>query len=151
MFQWNVEKCLNIFSRTYVSSDSKYILDLAEELGAIPILRPEELCGDAPNIEVYKHALQFMNGVDGIVAVQANSPTINSKIIQNAKHLLETGVNEVITCNEDKTIYGSVWGLSRKKLEQYGDPYNPNPDIKLVDNSTDIHCLADIISALKQI
>ena len=85
MFQWNLEKCLKIFSRTYVSSDNKYILELSEELGAIPITRPQELCGETSNIKVYQHAITFMNGVDGIVAVQANSPTIKSKIIQNAK------------------------------------------------------------------
>ena len=150
MFLVNTKKCLKIFSRTFVSSDDDWILEEAEDAGAIPIKRPIELCGDTPNIPVYQHALQFMNGVDGIVAVQSNSPTINSKIIENVKELLEAGVQEVMTCHDDKTIYGSVWGMSRKRLENYGDPYKPKPDILLCDPSIDIHSSLDFELAIKQ-
>jgi CMP-N-acetylneuraminic acid synthetase len=149
MFIWNVEKCLKIFSRVYVSSDDEWILEEAENIGAIPIKRPTELC-EGPNIPVYQHALQFMNGVDGIIAVQANSPTINSKIIQNVKRLIEIGANEVMTRHQDGSIYGSVWALSRKKLENYGDPYKPRPDIMIIDCSVDIHNKEDLLKALKQ-
>jgi CMP-N-acetylneuraminic acid synthetase len=150
MFLVNTKKCLKIFSRTFVSSDDDWILEEAEDAGATPIKRPIELCGDTPNIPVYQHALQFMNGVDGIVAVQANSPTINSKIIENVKELLLMGANEVMTKHQDGTIYGSVWGLSRKRLENYVDPYKPKPDILLCDTSIDIHSSEDFIKALNQ-
>jgi hypothetical protein len=150
MFLVNTKKCLKIFSRTFVSSDDDWILNEAEDAGAIPIKRPSELCGDTPNIPVYQHALQFMNGVDGIVAVQSNSPTINSKIIENAKELLEAGVQEVMTCHDDKTIYGSVWAMSRKRLETYGDYYHPKPDIVLTDPSIDIHEEISFNQALNQ-
>lgn len=150
MFLVNTKKCLKIFSRVYVSSDDDWILSEAEDAGAIPIKRPEELCGDTPNIPVYQHALQFMNGVDGIVAVQANSPTINSKIIENVKSLILMGAREVMTKHQDGTIYGSVWGLSRKRLENYGDPYKPNPDLLLVDCSIDIHTIEDFKKATCQ-
>ncbi len=150
MFLWNVEKCLKIFSRTFVSSDDDWILDEAEETGAIPIKRPIELCGDAPNIEVYKHAMKFMNGVDGIVAVQANSPTIRSKLIMEAKQLLEMGAQEIMTSHPDGTIYGSIWGLSYKRLKNYGDPYHPKPQILIKDFSIDIHNDDDFRQALTQ-
>jgi len=119
MFIWNVEKCLKIFSRVYVSSDDDWILSEAENIGAIPIKRGEELCGDVPNIPVYQHALTFMNGVDGIIAVQANSPTIKSKLIMEAKRYMEIGVQEVLTFHPDGTKYGSIWGLSTKRLKEY--------------------------------
>jgi CMP-N-acetylneuraminic acid synthetase len=147
MFQWNVEKCLRIFSRVYVSSDDSYILETAEWIGAIPIKRDQDLCGDVPNIPVYRHALQYMNGVDGIVAVQANSPTISSNLIRISKELLEKGFQEIMTMHEDRTIYGSIWALSRYRLETYKDFYNPNPDVLLYDKSIDIHCWLDYKNA----
>jgi len=146
MFLWNVEKCLKIFSRTFVSSDNDWILSEAENAGAIPIKRPAELCGETPNITVYQHALTFMNGVDGIVAVQANSPTIKSKLIMEAKRFLEVGTQEVMTSHPNGDIYGSIWAISSKKLKEYKDPYNPQPDFKIIDYSCDIHTLKDLES-----
>jgi CMP-N-acetylneuraminic acid synthetase len=150
MFLVNVEKCLKIFDKVFVSSDSDYVLDQAEMAGAIPIKRGEELCGDTPNIPVYQHALQFMGETSGIVAVQANSPTIDINIIGLAKKLMEWGLNEVMTCHEDRFIYGSVWALSRKRLLNYPDPYRPKPDILIKDISVDIHDEKDYKQALNQ-
>jgi hypothetical protein len=150
MFLWNVEKCLKIFSRTYVSSDDKFILEEAENAGAIPIKRPKELCGNVPNIPVYLHALEYMNGVDGIVAVQANSPTVKSKLIQEAKRFLEIGVKEVMTKYPDGGIYGSVWGLSSNRLRNYGDPFKHKPEVLLTDWSVDVHLAEDLLKALRQ-
>jgi CMP-2-keto-3-deoxyoctulosonic acid synthetase len=149
MFLWNVEKCLKIFSRTFVSSDDDWILEEAENVGAIPIKRPIELCGDTPNIPVYKHALQFMNGVDGIVAVQANSPTIDSRLIIKAKQLLEMGFLEIMTQHENGKIYGSVWALERNRLLSYVNPYNPKPEYLIRDKSIDVHTREDLNKALK--
>lgn len=148
MWQVNTEKCLEIFDKTYISSDSDEILKQAEDLGAIPIKRGEELCGDTPNITVYKHALEeiectYFDTPDAIVAVQANSPTIDKDIINRVKDRVEGGVSEVMTCHEDCSIYGSVWGLSREKIENYGDPYNPEPTVLIVDKSIDVHTLED--------
>jgi CMP-N-acetylneuraminic acid synthetase len=150
LFLWNTDKCREIFSRVYVSSDDDNILEEAEWVGAIPIKRPSELCGDTPNIPVYQHALQFMNGVDGIVAVQANSPNIKSRLIEIAKELLEKGFKEIMTMHEDGSIYGSIWAMSAKRLREYGDPYKPKPDILLCDSSIDIHTEEDFIRAINQ-
>lgn len=150
MFLWNVKKCLKIFSRVYVSSDDDWILNEAEDVGAIPVKRGEELCGDVPNIPVYQHASQFMNGFDGIVAVQANSPTVDSKLIMRAKRLMEKGHQEVLTSHPDGSKYGSIWGLSLKRLRSYPDPYNPKPEVWIIDDSVDIDTLEDFNRALKQ-
>jgi len=149
MFMWNVQKLLRIAPRVYVSSDDHWILDEAEWAGAIPIKRPSELCGDTPNIPVYQHALQFMNGVSGIIAVQANSPTIDSKLIETARELLDRGYNEIMTMHEDRSIYGSIWALSRNRLKTYSDPYNPKPDVLLLDTSIDVHTSEDFIQCQK--
>jgi pseudaminic acid cytidylyltransferase len=150
LFLVNTEKCLKVFPRVYVSSEDPWILGEAEDAGAIPIKRPIELCGDTPNIPVYQHALQFMNGVDGIVAVQANSPTVKSGLILKAKRFIEIGFQEVLTSHPDGSKYGSIWALSRKRLEKYPDPYNPKPDIWIKDWSIDIHNMEDLQKALKE-
>ena len=121
MYLCNVRKCLDIFDEVYVSSDSEEILDIVENLGAIGILRSQHLCGECPNIPVYHHAIGFMNPTQAIVAVQANSPTIDPKVILNVKEHIDKGVDEVMTCHENGELYGSVWGISLKKLKEYKD------------------------------
>jgi len=143
MFLCNVKKCLKIFNEVYVSSDDKGILHQAKKAGAIPISRGEDLCGDTPNIPVYQHALWAMENPEFIVAVQANSPTIEPNIITTVKKIMDMGVSEVMTCDEDYKIYGSVWAIRTDKLEDYGDPYNPKPDVLVVDTSIDIHTQED--------
>lgn len=160
MFLVNVKKCLRIFEEVYVSSDDDHILDLAYQAGAKIIKRGERLGGETPNITVYKHALGYMPQVDGIVAVQANSPQLEANLIVIAKRLMEMGVQELMTCHpieamdnyhdQYSTIYGSIWGLSRERLENYLDPYKPNPEVWLVDSSVDIENLADYNLSLKQ-
>lgn len=149
MFLVNTEKCLKIFDRVYVSSDNQAILNMAEKAGAIPIWRSGKLCGSVPNIPVYQHALTKMGEVDGIVAVQANSPNIDPLIIRTVKELAEMGYEEVMTVHEDRSIYGSVWAIATEKLKNYGDPYKPNPSSTVVDPSIDIHTEEDYNLALR--
>lgn len=150
MFVENLNKCLKIFDKVYVSSDSQVILDVARRLGAHCIFRPQKLCGEIPNIPVYRHAAEKI-GELSIVAVQANSPTIDAQVILWVKGLLEMGLEEVMTCHANHTIYGSVWGLTHKRLMEYTDFYHPRPEALLVDNSIDIHTYNDYAMALQEI
>ena len=149
MFVVNLRKCLKVFKDVYVSSDSEQILEIARLAGAKTILRGEELCGEIPNIPVYQHALRHMHGVDGIIAVQANSPTIDLEVIKKVKKHMESGIREIMTCHPNGQIYGSVWAISKDKLLNYGDPFKPTPDLWVIDSSTDIHTSQDYELALK--
>lgn len=156
MFIWNLKKCLKVFDRVYVSSDYDYILEESEKLGAIAIKRPKELCvGNVPNIPVYQHAFQYMENPDIIVTVKVDSPTIRTEVIKRAKKLMENyGYNELMTVypvDKDKSrIYGAIWALNRKRLKNYKDFWNPEPEILLVDDSIDIHTEADLVKAKEQ-
>lgn len=150
MFLTNVKKCKKVFDRVYVSSDSLDILEQAIQAGAIPIRRPLDLCGDVPNIPVYKHALKEISE-DIVVAVQANSPTIDINLIRLAKKIMEEGKSELITCYPDYKIYGSIWAITKNKIINYKDFYNPKPDVLLVDTSVDIHTEVDYERALNDI
>ncbi len=85
------------------------------------------------------------------MAVQANSPLVDSQLILWAKALIEMGVEEVMTCHSNRSIYGSIWGLSYKRLMEYTDFYHPAPEALLVDNSIDIHTYNDYAMALQEI
>lgn len=149
MFMENVEKLLKLFDRVYVSSDSQLILDKAHLAGAIPIWRGQKLCGDTPNITVYQHALSKMGEVDALIAVQANSPNIDINTIAIVKRIMEIGIDEVMTCHSNYAIYGSVWAVSKKRLVNYKDPYQPTPQVLVLDNSVDIHSWDEYEEALK--
>lgn len=160
MFAVNLEKMLHVLDEVYVSSDSEQILKMAEKYGAKGIIRTEELCGNTPNIPVYQDALKYMDNPDSIIAVHACSPTLNEKLIFTAKGLLELGYGEVMTCHpimrdggyhgQHWNIYGSIWALSRERLQNYDDPYKPNPEVLLVDESIDINFPEDYELAQKQ-
>jgi CMP-N-acetylneuraminic acid synthetase len=161
MFVWNLKKCLDVLGGCYVSSDSDKILDIARKNGAKTIKRPLALCGNTPNIEVYRHAIKEMS-CDAFVAVQACSPTINVNLIEWAKDLILGGYPEVMTCypltrlkdtrsyhRQYFPIYGSIWAMVKERLGQYENPYRPNPEVLLVDDSIDIHNINDFNKAQK--
>lgn len=160
MFLMNVKKCLRIFDKVFVSSDSEWILDMAEREGAIGIKRGQELCGDVPDIPVFQHALGHMGPVEAIVAVHANNPTIGSNLIAVTKKMLEMGVPEVMTCHpveneyqgykeQNAKIYGSIRGMTTDRLITYPDPYEPKPEVLLVDCSIEIETQEDFDRASK--
>lgn len=160
MFEWNIIKGVSLFEKMYVTSDDDEILQRAKELGAYPIKREDPKLMDAPNIVYFQHALGFMDNPDGIVALQINSPTLSYSRMEIVKKLLELGVEEVMTSfpiddhqeyhNRASRIYGSIWGLSTKKLKNYPNPYKPKPEVLVVDPSTDIHYQEDLDKALNE-
>ena len=150
MFLTNVRKCVELFDKVYVSSDSQEILKMARNIGARGIRRPSSLCGNTPNIDVYRHAVGQMKGIQGIVAVQANSPTVPIKLISDIGEMTMMGYNEIMTCHPDRSLYGSVWAMTADRLANYGDPYKPTPEVLIVDKSIDIHTKEDLEQAFKQ-
>jgi hypothetical protein len=77
-----------------------------------------------------------------------NNPTVSYEIILRTKRLIEDGVDEVMTChpmtynenyhNHANKVYGSIRGLSLKRVKRYGDPYKPRPTVLVVDDSVEI-------------
>lgn len=148
MFLVNTKKCLEIFDKVYVSSDDDNIIKTAMAIGALGIKRGEDLAGDVPNIPVYRHAMERMGGCDGLIAVQGNSPTIKPAVIRFVKKLMEMGIKEVMTCHSNYSLYGSVWAMTKERLEKYEDPRKPTPQVLVLDPSIDIHTDLDYKVAL---
>lgn len=85
---------------------------------------------------------------DAFVAVHANNPTVAPEVIERVKLNLQLGAEEVMTChpmthgkvykNQHNKVYGSVRGMTRRRLMAYPDPYRPEPDVLIVDDSIEI-------------
>lgn len=151
MFQWNLEKAIELFPEVYVSSDSSFILDRVRDLGAIAIRRPAELAGDnVPHMPVFLHALPLMRNPDVLVSIQSNSPTLEKRTIEKALSIIQhPEIHEVTTIDPQFKVHGSVWALKRDRIEHYGDPYVYKAEVFLRDDAVDIHTFKDFQRAEK--
>jgi len=153
MFVWNLQKLLDIFEEVYFSSDNEDMLKIAQNMEAKSVVRRHDLCGDAPNILVYRHAMKQASRydeLDGLVAVQANSPTVEKRMIEEVYEHLINGYTEIKTCHSDFSDYGSIWGMTYRRLKEIKDMYNASPTIWKRDDSVDIHNSEDMARALIQ-
>lgn len=152
LFEWNLEKLLNLGLKVVLDSDDDDILEHAHEMGAIPRKRPEELCGhDIPSVPLFLSIINGFPSAKKLVNVQANSPQVTPSVIERCVAALNmNAVNEVLTINSDLSLNGSVWGFSRSRLENYGDYYTHNPDVFILDNSIDIHTESELNKARQE-
>ena len=150
LFEWNLKKMVAIFDRVVFDSDCPQMLLAASQLGAEPHARVKSLLGhDVPSIPIFESILDDIKNVKNIINVQANSPNVSEALIKKAAVIIKYhDVNELLTMYADRTINGSVWGLSKDRIKNYGDYYEHHPDILLLDNSIDIHTRAEFDEAL---
>ncbi len=66
-----------------------------------------------------------------------------------------TKVEELLTCDKNYNQYGSLWGITRKKINTYNmnkkiqDRKIIKPDCYLLDESIDIHNYKEFKQSLK--
>ena len=143
------------------------MIQIAEKLNAKTMIREKHLLEhEIPARILFKSCLKFMpKNIDGILAIQANSPNIKPSLIKKAYEIMKkTEVEELVTCYENYeknlntfniTVYASLWGATRKKIKKYNnnvkihDDYFFNPDCILVDGSIDIHTKKDFLLSQK--
>lgn len=87
----------------YVSSDSEKILELAENQGAIPIKRPDNISQDlSKDIDGFIHALPYLHFPENIVHLRATTPLIESKILDDAIDFFNENVN---SCTSLRSVH----------------------------------------------
>jgi CMP-N-acetylneuraminic acid synthetase len=150
MIQWSIEACLKseLINRDaiYVSSEDDEILELCESLSVNTINRPVELSADDVwTQDVLKHAVSEIGDLeesDIIVRVQANSPQVTSKKIDECiLKLLDANLWEVFTINpegvEDAAIHVMrLWCVNQSALSVYKGV--------VLTNYIDIHTQEDL-------
>jgi len=107
----------HLINETYVSSDSKKYLEIAESLNAKVLLRPDILATDEASTEsVIEHFLEKIN-CDIVVLIQTTSPLITSQILTNAlKQFIEEDLDSLTSVYKDH----GFWWKENKPL------YDPN-------------------------
>ena len=153
LYVWNLEKLLQLGIPVYFDSDSEEMLQVAENLGAHPHLRPEELRGhQVPSVPLFQRILADLELQPGaIMNLQANSPTCSLETLQSCLNALRhTTCTELLTVYEDRTNNGSVWGFSYDRLMNYGDPRVHKPDLLILDPSVDVHTEDELEAARAQ-
>lgn len=150
MFLWNLKKLVCLFDTVVFDSDCVDMCALAAEAGAHISLREQNLRGnDVPSVPIFSSVINRFPDLNKLISLQANSPHTSLDVINRcATKLLMDGVEEVLTRYENGEINGSVWGLSRYRLKNYGDFYSHSPDVLVIDDSIDIHTNEDYLRAL---
>ena len=88
LIYWSIKKSLesNLINKTWVSSDSKEILDYSKSVGANIIERPSKFATDRSSSEVaWLHASRkLQNDAEIIVGIQPTSPIRDGRDFDNA-------------------------------------------------------------------
>ncbi len=127
MIGWAIEaaRTTAAISRTLVSSDSEEIMEVAKRYGAeAPFTRPADLATDAAGTwEVLTHCLDWLENQekyvpDIVVLLQANSPFVKPRVIQDCFDLL-LGSDSDVVYTVSKIEHPPHWAQS---VDQSGRP-----------------------------
>ena len=160
MFLWNLKKGLSITKNFYFNSDDNEMIVISKKLGLKTIKRDKKLQGaEIPSRLIFDSCLKKMpKNIDGILHIQANSPNIDINLIKCALKMMQFDeIQELLTCDKNYNQYGSLWGITRKRIKKYNMNRNIHdrkvikPDCYLLDESVDIHNIKDFRRSLKQL
>ncbi|MAF95751.1 MAG: acylneuraminate cytidylyltransferase [Rhodospirillaceae bacterium] len=133
LLAWTVlqAKACELVSDIWISSDSFEILDIGERYGARPIIRPDEISGDASaSEEAWLHAIehidQLKNGdtIDYVLTPQVTSPLREASDFSGAIRLIkESATESLLSVAAIQDFF--IW-----KVNQEGIAYSVNYDYR---------------------
>lgn len=131
---WSIKKAKesNIFDKIIVSTDSKRIKSIAENLGcSVPFLRPKKISGDRTGIdEVIFHSLNLLKKIKPkfVCCISATSPLILSKdLIAGLKKIKKNKLDFVFSAAKYDYPIQRSFQFKKKKLKMlYAKYYNSN-------------------------
>ena len=150
MLSWSIAACQRseYITDVLVSTEDDEIAQVARQYGAEVIKRPADLADDLmPKMEVIRHADQWLQTTrdltpDILVSVQANSPELKTKDIDQGIELLQKNdLFEVISVGHDMIQNASFRVIRQTSL------YNTflSAHIGVVLNEcTDVHTIDDV-------
>jgi len=127
MIVYTIDACKDssLVNHFYVSSENKKILEISKKNKAGIIQRPNNLSkDDVFKMEVVKHALleieeKLGKKVSLVASLQANSPEISSKDIDNSiMKLITNDLNEVISIDENLNSNAAIRIMKRDTVFQ---------------------------------
>lgn len=129
--------------KIYVSTDSSEIARFAREEGVNVIMRPSELCGEMPVLEVYRHALLNIDdkGVAYIVGLQPDHPDRTADLEEIIKYAIEKDWDDLISVDSNGVKNGSIRIMKTQALRERRLSINSG---SVMDSSTNIHSSSDL-------
>lgn len=136
-----------LIDEIYVSTDSKTIADYAIENGVKVIMRDERLCGDAPVMQVYGHAVKTigLKNVSYFVGIQPDHPGRKLDVDKAIKYMIDKNYDKLLTKDKDGIENGSLKIMALLPHRNLF-PSKPNVDI-LMDDCINIHTEEDLKKA----
>jgi len=120
-----------------VTTDDDAIEAHGRELGVEVLRRGPELVGEAPLMDVYRHALHSLDDgrISHIVGVQPDHPDRRSGLDALISQVIEKNIDDLVTVDRNGFRNGALRILSRRALE--GQP--PLYPSAIMDDCTNIH------------
>jgi len=132
----------SLIDKVYVSTDSEEISEYAKSEGAEVIRRGPELGGEAPVVQVYRHALEVLNdrSIEFVVALQPDHPDRKIKLDDAINYALRKNYEDILTVDGKGFVNGSVRIMKAEALlnNRVGAVGT------LMDDCTNVHHLDDL-------
>jgi len=135
--------------RVFVSTDSEEIASHARALGVEVIRRGDELGGETPLFEVYRHACKMIGdkGITHLVGVQPDHPDRAIDLDAAVRYAISKNIDSLFTVDRRGLRNGSLTILNRKALEADPFPYTA----ALQDDCVNIHTRFDLEMARRNL
>ncbi|MDY7034780.1 MAG: N-acetylneuraminate synthase family protein [Thermodesulfobacteriota bacterium] len=126
-----------------VTTDDHYIAEYARSQDVSVIMRGEDLCGDAPVVEVYKDAMvkSGLRGITHVVAIQPDHPDRSTDIDAAIELVVERNISDFITTDRYGVRHGSVRIMKSQDLLEGRLSYTSGA---WVDNCINVHTEKDL-------
>ena len=151
MIDWSIMCALKSTAKEqiFVSSESKAILTHAQSFEVGVIERPKNLLGETPIIEVYRHAVNylekrlFFDKITTVLGLQPDHPDRTVSPEFALEYFFSNKLDRLFTCDASGTKNGSFYIISR----QYLDSDHSRKDATIIDDCTNIHFSEDLAVA----
>ncbi|MDC0476544.1 hypothetical protein OAN83_01960 [Alphaproteobacteria bacterium] len=148
LLDWTIDiaKRSKIADQIYVSSENDLILNYAHGRGVGRIKRPEDLLGETPILDVYKHAAQViknsevLSDLPTIIGMQPDHPDRKMEADAAFKIFDSKNLDELFTCDDLRQKNGSFYIVSKRVL----DGFEGKRTLTVEDNCTNIHSMEDL-------
>jgi len=146
MLEWTISyvRACSLIQHIYVSTNSDQISNYAKSLGVEPVLRPEELCGEVPIVEVLKNVIKNIPSaatISHVVALQVDHPDRHIDLTSFVEQALKKNVVDAITIDPDGYRNGSIRMVSKEALMNDRLSYSI---MAIEDPCTNIHFQKDL-------
>lgn len=145
LIEWTIRAALETCDVTVVSTDSPTIAGVAISAGALVVSRPPDLSGDAPHLDVVRHAVkERMNAIPGeaakfdvVALLQPTSPFRSADDVRAALAMYEDrkadAVISVVRFPKEDSLFSVSADTDRMRpWTEQGTIYTPNGAIYLI-------------------